>query len=70
MIGYDPREVLSNGLDFVIDIFQKDDFKTYNETIFSQAAGFLKRTPQNEHADYIFSYSYRMRRADGKWMNI
>ncbi len=56
MMGFHPKEVLNNGLDFVIDIFQKDDFKIYNETIFSQTAAFLKKTPQNEHGDYIFSF--------------
>jgi DNA-binding CsgD family transcriptional regulator len=70
MIGYDPREIIESGLDFVIDIFQKDDFKIYNETIFSQVIEFLKKTPQNEHGEYIFTYSYRMKKADGKWMNL
>lgn len=70
MIGYKPEDVINNGLDFVIDIFQKDDFKIYNEAIFSEVAAFLKKTPQSEHGDYVFSYSYRMRKADGRWMNI
>src|SRR4051812_1800783 len=51
MIGYDPREIIESGLDFVIDIFQKDDFKIYNETIFGQVVEFLKKTPQNEHGE-------------------
>jgi DNA-binding CsgD family transcriptional regulator len=70
MIGYDPREVLDNGLDFVIDIFQKDDFRIYNEKIFCQVVEFLKNTPQQEHCEYIFSFGYRMRRADGEWIHI
>src|SRR4051812_40073993 len=43
--GYDPRDVMDNGLEFVISIFQKDDFKIYNETIFNQLTQFLKSTP-------------------------
>ena len=70
MMGFDPRDVLDNGLDFVIDIFQKDDFKIYNETIFSQVTQFLRETPQNEHGDYVFTYSYRMKKSDGKWINL
>src|SRR5258706_10923493 len=57
MIGWDPRDVIENGLDFVIDIFQKDDFKIYNETIFSQVSEFLKKTPQAEHSENIFSFT-------------
>jgi len=70
MMGFDPRDVMENGLDFVIDIFQKDDFKIYNETIFSQVTEFLRKTPQNEHGEYVFTYSYRMKKADGKWISL
>ena len=70
MTGFDPRDLMENGLEFVIGNFQKDDFKIYNETIFSQVAEFLRNTPQDEHSEYVFTYSYRTRRADGKWMNV
>src|ERR1700754_1402340 len=68
MMGYDSRDVIKSGLEFVISIFQKDDFKIYNEIIFGQAIEFLRQTPQQYHNDYLFSYSYRMRKANGKWM--
>jgi len=66
--GYDSRSVIENGLDFVISVFHKDDFKIYNEKIFARVTEFLQNTPQNEHSDYLFTYSYRMRKPDGKWM--
>src|SRR6188768_1585913 len=59
MMGFDPRDVLDNGLDFVIDIFQKDDFRIYNETIFSRIVEKLKETPQTHHDDLLFSFNYR-----------
>jgi DNA-binding CsgD family transcriptional regulator len=70
LIGYKPEEVIESGLNFVIDIFQKDDFKIYNENIFAKITDFLLRTPQNEHGNYIFSFSYRMKKPDGKWINL
>jgi DNA-binding CsgD family transcriptional regulator len=70
MIGYRPEDVIENGLDFVIDIFQKDDFNIYNENMFPKVIDFLRHTPQEEHSNYIFSYSYRMRKPDGKWANL
>jgi len=70
LIGYDPEEVIESGLGFVIDIFQKDDFKIYDQIIFPQVAKFLRETPHEEHSSYIFSYSYRMKKPDGKWMNL
>jgi len=66
--GYDSGCVIENGLDFVISIFHKDDFKIYNEKIFARVTEFLRNTPQHEHSDYLFTYSYRMRKPDGKWM--
>src|SRR6185436_18469234 len=70
MLGYDARDIMESGLDFVIDIFQKDDFKVCNETIFGQVVAFLKTVPQTEHSEYVFTYSYRMKRADGKSINL
>jgi DNA-binding CsgD family transcriptional regulator len=70
MMGFHARDIIDNGLDFVIDIFQKDDFKVYNQTIFTQVTEFLRQTPYDEHGEYVFTYTYRMKKADGKWINI
>jgi DNA-binding CsgD family transcriptional regulator len=70
MVGYNPQDVMDNGLDFVMSIFQKDDFKIYNETIFSKVVSLLKETPQADHGDYTFSFTYRMRKADKSWMHL
>jgi len=70
MSGHDARDLMDSGLDFAIAHFQKDDFKIYNEAIFSQVAEFLQTTPQKDHGDYLFTYSYRSRKADGRWMTL
>lgn len=70
MVGYDPREVMDNGIEFVINLFQKDDFKIYDESIFSTIAQFLKTTPHDQHAEYVFSFNYRVKRADGGWIQL
>lgn len=69
ILGYRPQEVMDNGLDFVINVFQKEDFSVYNEKIFGQVTDFLRNTPQGEHGEYTFTYSYRLKKADGKWMH-
>lgn len=70
MFGYQAQTVMENGLDFVIDIFQKDDFRIYNEAIFSRLTTVLKETPQDRHDEYVFSFNYRMRKANGEWMHL
>lgn len=70
MTGYDPRDIMNDGIDFIISVFQKDDFKIYNEIIFNQITAFLKRTPHQEHAEYLFSFTYRIKKADGKLIRL
>jgi len=70
MTGYVARDVMDNGLDFVMDIFQKDDFKVFNESIFTRIINKLNQTPQQEHQDLLFSFNYRMKSSEGKWMHL
>ena len=70
MIGYTPRDVMDNGLDFVIDKFQKDDFKVYNESIFTKVVDTLKRIPQEQHDDLLFSFNYRLKNHEGRWIHL
>jgi len=70
MTGYNPDELMDSGLSFMVDIFQKDDFKIYNETIFPQIITHLKNSPCEEHQNYIFSFNYRVRKGDGKLMHL
>jgi DNA-binding CsgD family transcriptional regulator len=70
MMGYDPRDVIDNGLDFVMDIFQKDDFKIFNESIFTKVISTLQDFGQSAHEDLLFSFNYRMRNPEGKWRHL
>ena len=70
MIGYVPRDIMDNGLDFVIDIFQKDDFKIFNESIFTKIIEKLKEAPKKDHDNLLFSFNYRMKSPDGRWMHL
>lgn len=70
MTGYNPKELMDSGLGFMVDIFHKDDFKIYNESIFTQITDHFKNTPAEEHEMYIFSFNYRIKKGDGKWMHL
>lgn len=70
MIGYAPSDLMDNGLDFVIDKFQKDDFKVYNESIFTKVIDTLKEFPQEKHDDLLFSFNYRAKNHEGKWIHL
>lgn len=70
MIGYVPRDIMDNGLDFVMDIFHKDDFKVFNESIFTQIINKLNETPKEQQDELLFSFNYRMKSPAGKWMHL
>jgi len=68
--GYAPQEFMESNLDKLLDVFNKDDFKVYNQKIFTRNTAFLKETPQEEHQDYIFSYTFRFMRSDKKTAHV
>jgi DNA-binding CsgD family transcriptional regulator len=65
--GYHPNDFLDSGLDFAVDIFQKDDFKLWNTEIFPSTFDFLQQQPHSDHVNYVFEFSYRMRNKRGNF---
>lgn len=70
IIGHHPRDFLDGGIDFVIDIFHKDDFVILNEKMFSTVVEYFKTTPHHQHQQYIFSHTYRLTNNLGKLVTI
>ncbi len=70
IIGYQPEDFLENGLAFVMDIFNKDDFSVYNKHIYTSIDRLFKSQPQKEHHNFIFEFNYRMRSKDKRNVSI
>lgn len=68
--GYRPEALLEGGMSFLLDIFQKDDFRVYNEHVFTTNVDFLKSQPTEEHHNFIFSYNFRVRNKSGNYVPI
>lgn len=68
--GHDPRAFLESGIPMLIDIYQKDDFRVFNEDIFTRNTNFLAGQPQSAHHQFIFSYNFRVRHNNGKYIPI
>jgi DNA-binding CsgD family transcriptional regulator len=69
-LGYDQEEWIKNGLDFTIDLYNKDDVKLYNEKIFPERLALIKTIPATEHRNYVFSYNFRMKNSRGEFVNL
>jgi DNA-binding CsgD family transcriptional regulator len=63
--GFHARDFLDGGLEFVVDIYNKDDFRVWNAQIFPSTCAFLREQPQEDHENLVFEFNYRMRREDG-----
>ena len=68
--GYHPREFIESRLEKLIDVYHKDDFKIFNQQVFTHNTTFLKQTPQAEHHQYTFSYNFRFIRQDKKFAHV
>lgn len=68
--GQDPRAFLDGGIPVLLDIFQQDDFKVYNEKIFKANSDFLKSKPASEHHQFLFSYNFRVKHANGSLVSV
>jgi DNA-binding CsgD family transcriptional regulator len=70
MLAQNPRAFLEGGIPMLIDIFQPEDFKIYNEKIFPVNIQFLQGQPQETHQQFIFSYNFRVRHKDGHYVPL
>ena len=69
-MGYRSRDFIDGGLDFILDIYQKDDFACMNHNIFTHVVEFLKSKPQEDHDKYLFTHNYRWKKKDGTFATI
>ncbi len=67
---FHPEDFMDSGLSMLLDIYDKDDFKVYNQKIFTANANFLQSVPQAERDSYVFSYTFRVRNGKGATCHV
>lgn len=70
MVGYERHEFMDGGLDLVVNKYQKDDLKLFNEKIFPDRLKILNQIPAEEHSKYVFSYNFRLKNKDGEYVTL
>jgi len=68
--SYAPEEFMESGLEKLLDIYNKDDFRVYNENIFPANQTFLQSLPREERQHYIFNYTFRIKNGKGQIAQI
>lgn len=69
-IGHSYKRFMDGGLSFIIDNYHKDDLKLYNEKIFPDRLQAMKHFNVEDFNKYVFSYTFRLKNADGTFCNI
>jgi DNA-binding CsgD family transcriptional regulator len=70
ILGFNPKEFMHGGLDFTIELYEKEHLKTFNSRIFPDRLEILKKIPPEKHADYLFSYNLCVKNREGEYMNL
>jgi len=65
-----PEDFMDSGLSMLLDIYNKDDFKVYNEKVFAANKKFLQCVPQEEHQQHVFNYTFRVKDGRGSMSHI
>jgi DNA-binding CsgD family transcriptional regulator len=69
-LGYEPSVWIENGLGLTIDIYHRDDLKTFDQKVFTDRLQIMKDIPAEDHKNYVFSNNFRMKNNKGEYVNI
>lgn len=61
---------LDGGIEFGTSLWHKEDLNVYSQHVLTQNLKFLKETPADNHADFIFTCNYRVKNRKGDFKNI
>ena len=70
LLGYDVKEVLEGGPDFLNQLCQKDYFKVFNEEIFPKNLAVLACESQIWHKNLTFCFNAQFKNKEGIWNNL
>ena len=70
VLNFSIEKILDGGIGFVLDRYHPDDFRLFNNQIFTDRLRILKGIPAEQHKDHIFSYNYRIKNGKGEYINL
>ena len=70
ILNFSVEKMLDGGIAFVLDRYHPDDFRLFNNQIFTDRLRILKEIPADQHKDHIFSLNYRVKNGKGQYVNL
>lgn len=68
--GYPAEEFMAKGSYFTYSLMHPDDRTDFVEKVQKEQAAFLRTLPRGDHGKYRFSYTYRLKRVDGTYIQV
>lgn len=68
--GYPAEQHIEDGIPFLLDIYQKEDFRLYDEHIYGSNLQTLQTIPQAHHEELVFSYNFRIKSKQKKEIKV
>jgi DNA-binding CsgD family transcriptional regulator len=70
LLGYQVDFMAEAGPMYFTGLWNRNDFKCFNEKIFPEAMEFLKNQSVSDYPDFSFSYNYRVQAKDGNYLTV
>lgn len=70
LLGYDSKEIMTEGPNFLLTRMHPDDIKDLMENTFKKLIEYYNNTPLDQKKTIRSSYDYRIKRADGKYARL
>ena len=70
IFGITAKEFIERNLDGFLNTWHPADFEIINTIIFPYNLKFLENIPPDRYGDFIFSYNYRVRNSNDKYINL
>lgn len=70
LLGYQADFLAEVGPMYFTGLWNRNDYKCFNEKICSETIQFLKNQSVSDYPDFSFSYNYRVRAKDGNYLTV
>jgi DNA-binding CsgD family transcriptional regulator/PAS domain-containing protein len=70
ILGYERRELVSEGIDFLHQIIYPEDLYVIRHDIIKDILDILPKISKNEQNNLRFSFNYRMKHKEGSYLHI
>jgi len=70
MLGFEPDDLMNEGLAWTMENYHADHLRLYSEDIFPDRLQILKSIAPQDHCNYIFTYNFQFKTRNGEYVRL